>query len=499
VAAQAEAQAPEIAALHTRAAGLEAESVALLATVEGWQPEEDKLAGWSKADETEALRQEAGRRDVQREQVLTGALRIDPSLPEAHVALVERYRAAHAAAEQARQSDVAARAAHLLQSHADALPEDHPVRQSSAVYLKGDGALTLVTEPPGADVLLHRYELHNRRLVPVLQRSLGRTPLSAVSLPMGSYLCVLRSQGRADVRYPVHIGRGAHWHGVPPGGHEPQAIRVPPAAELGSDDCHVPAGWFTAGGDPAVSKSLSRRRVWVDGFCLSRFPVTNRDYIAFLDDLVVQGREEEALRHVPRERPGTQGESGALIYGYEGGRFSLRPDADGDVWLSDWPVCMVDWHGAVAFAAWQAAHTGQDWRLPHELEWEKAGRGVDRRFFPWGDAFDPSWCHTKDSHRGHLLPACIGEYPVDESVYGARGLAGNMRDWTGTAHQDDSDVRDGEAVSFQQGAGEGGANRVGRGGNWYDNPRDARLSVRFSTPPGNRVNFLGLRLARSIP
>jgi serine/threonine-protein kinase len=160
---------------------------------------------------------------------------------------------------------------------------------------------------------------------------------------------------------------------------------------------------------------------------------------------------------------------------------------------------MVDWHGAVAFAAWQAAHTGQDWRLPHELEWEKAGRGVDGRFFPWGDAFDPSWCHTKDSHRGRLLPACIGEYSVDESVYGPRGLAGNMRDWTATAHQDDSDVRDGEAVSFQQGAGEGGANRVGRGGNWYGSPRDARLSVRFSTPPGKRVNFLGLRLARSIP
>jgi serine/threonine-protein kinase len=499
VVAQAEAQAPEIAALRTRAAGLEAESVALLATVEGWQPEEDKLAGWSKADEAAGLRQEADRRDVQREQVLTGALRIDPSLPEAHGALVERYRAAHAAAEQARQADGAARAAHMLQSHADALPEDHPVRQSSAVYLKGDGALTLVTDPPGAEVLLHRYTLHNRRLVPVLQRSLGCTPLSAVSLPMGSYLCVLRSQGRADVRYPVHIDRGAHWHGVPPGGHEPQAIRLPHAAELGSDDCHVPAGWFTAVVDPATSTSLPRRRVWVDGFCLSRFPVTNRDYIAFLDDLVVQGREEEALRHVPRERPGTQGESGALIYGYEGGRFSLRPDADGDVWLSDWPVCMVDWHGAVAFAAWQAAHTGQAWRLPHELEWEKAGRGVDGRLFPWGDAFDPSWCHTHASHRGHPLPACIGEYPVDASVYGARDMAGNMRDWTGTAHPNDSDVRDGEAVSFQQGAGEGGANRVFRGGNWHDNPRDAQLSVRFSTLPHNRVNYLGLRLARSLP
>ena len=499
VVAQAEAQAPAIAALHTRAAGLEAESVALLADVKSWQPEGDKLAGWSKADEAARLRQEAERRELRYEQGLTGALRIDPSLPEAHVALVERHRAAHAAAERARQSDVAARAAHLLQSHADALPAGHPVRQSSAVYLKGDGALTLVTDPPGAEVLLHRYELHNRRLVPVLQRSLGRTPLSAVSLPMGSYLCVLRSQGRADVRYPVHVRRSAHWHGVPPGGHEPQAVRLPHVAELGSDDCYVPAGWFAAGGDPEAPSSTSRRRVWVDSFCVSRFPVTNRDYIGFLDDLVVQGREEEALRHAPRERAGTRSAQGALIYGYDDGRFCLRPDAEGDVWLPDWPVCMVDWHGAVAFAAWQAARTGLSWRLPHELEWEKAGRGVDGRFFPWGDAFDPSWCRTSASHQGRLLPARIGEHPIDESVYGPRDLAGSMRDWTGTVHQDDSDVRDGEAVSFQQGAGDGDANRVGRGGGWNNFPRSARLCVRHDTPSDGRFGEVAFRLARSIP
>jgi len=75
------------------------------------------------------------------------------------------------------------------------------------------------------------------------------------------------------------------------------------------------------------------------------------------------------------------------------------------------------------------------------------------------DAFDPSWCHMKASHRGCMLPACIGQYPVDESVYGARGMAGNSRDWTGTAYQADSDVRDGAAVSSQQGAGQGGAFR----------------------------------------
>jgi serine/threonine-protein kinase len=491
----AEDQGHEIETLHARAADLEAEAEALLADVASYESEERKTPGWAKEDEAADLRREAERRDLQCEQGLTGALQIDPTLPEAHAALAERHRSAHEAAEHRRDTDAAVREAHQLQAHAEALPENHQIRQRCAVYLKGDGALTLMTDPPGAEVLLHRYEVHNRRLVPVLQRSLGRTPLRAVSLPMGSYLCVLRAEGRADVRYPVHIGRGAHWHGVPPSGHQTQAIRLPHAAELGSDDCYVPAGWFTAGGDPEAPDSLARRRVWVDGFCLSRFHVTNRDYITFLDDLVVQGRQEEALRHAPRERAGTQGELGALIYGYDGGRFSLRPDADGAVWLPDWPVMMVDWYGAVAFAAWQAARTGQGWRLPHDLEWEKAGRGVDGRFYPWGSGFDPSWCHMNDSHRGRPLPACIGQYPIDESVYGARDMAGNMRDWTGPACQDDSYVGDGAAVSFQQGTGQA----TYRGGSWRSLPHFTRLAFHFSDSPGIRGRALGFRLSRTIP
>ena len=64
-----------------------------------------------------------------------------------------------------------------------------------------------------------------------------------------------------------------------------------------------------------------------------------------------------------------------------------------------------------------------------EFEWEKSARGVDGRHYPWGNSFDPSWTCMKDSHSGSVQIRSVNTFPVDESVYGVRGTAGNTRDW----------------------------------------------------------------------
>ena len=171
---------------------------------------------------------------------------------------------------------------------------------------------------------------------------------------------------------------------------------------------------------------------------MRRFPVTNREYLAFLDDLVAQGREEEALLWVPRERVGTQGQEGPMNYGRdERGRFALVVDADGDAWLPDWPVLNIHFGCAVAFGRWEAARRGRPWRLPGDLEWEKAARGVDGRFFPWGDVLDGAWCCWVDSYAGRPLPAVVDSFPVDESTFGVRGMGGNVQDWCADLHRRD--------------------------------------------------------------
>ena len=53
-------------------------------------------------------------------------------------------------------------------------------------------------------------------------------------------------------------------------------------------------------------------------------------------------------------------------------------------------VSGISWHDAVAYCAWRSEREGFEVRLPTESEWEKAARGVDGRWYPWGNRFDPS-------------------------------------------------------------------------------------------------------------
>ncbi|APR75443.1 serine/threonine protein kinase [Minicystis rosea] len=487
VVARARALEPEIASLRERAGVARAEASVLLAGVRPFDSLEVKRPGWLLEDEAARLDAEATLRETEWLEALHGALSIDPDLAEAHAALADHHRDRLLDAERAHRTADAVRAEARLRAHD---------RGRHAALLRGEGALTIVTDPPGAEVRLERYVLRDRRLVPEEVGVIGVTPLHAVPLPKGSYRVRLRAPDRAEVLYPALIERGEHWDGRAPGDTDPLPIVLPKAEDLGPDDIYVPAGYAWVGGDPQAGDALPAQRVWIDGFIVRRFAVTNDEYRAFLDDLVRLGREEEAVRACPRAQLGMGGERFVFDRDVHG-LFALGIDDLGRPLLPSAPVTLIDWFGAAAYAAWLAERTGAPYRLLDELEREKATRGADARLCPTGNHLDAQILRAVDSVEKSPVVVSVLDHPLDESPYGVRGLGGNTRDYCENAWRRTGPRIEGGRLVRERAHGD--EVRAVRGGSWSSPLEFCRAATRFGNAPTLRRLTTGTRVARSYP
>jgi formylglycine-generating enzyme required for sulfatase activity len=156
--------------------------------------------------------------------------------------------------------------------------------------------------------------------------------------------------------------------------------------------------------------------------------------------------------------------------------------------LADHPVVNVRWKDAQAFCAWLRVATGRPYRLPSEVEWEHAARGVDGRTFPWGETFDPALANTREAGISATTP--VGTFPIGAGPYGHLDLAGNVWEWTATLDA---------LYPYRSDDGREDLQRIGRRilrGGCYANPNGfARCACRFRLPPGALNEFIGFRLA----
>jgi len=463
---------------------LRTQAKALLKVVRGWESVDRKRPAWALEDLADKAEREQALALAEAIDLYTKAIGYDAQCIEAHEGLASLYWAQAQAAVEERRS--------ALQVYYEALVAEHD-QGTYAPLLRAEAALSLSSNPPGAHVIAQRYFEKDRVLVLAEERYLGITPIKDARLPAGTYLITVRGEGFRDARYPVLLRRGGRHEG---------SVNLYTDDEIGRDFLVVPGGTALVGGDPDAYDALPLQEVDVPDFAIARYPATYREYCSFLDDLESVA-PEMVERRIPRsdsfgslavKKDGRWSPFDKLIEGEARRRF---PPEEGHFW--NVAVRCVDWYDARDYCRWRAKRTNEAIRLATEAEWEKAARGTDGRFYPWGDRFDPTFCHMRDSRAHGTESEPVGVFPNDESPYCVRDMAGGVREWVADVHgeQPGSFLEDEEEPAPSTERGDAGKRRV-RSGNPASDHKWCRAASRSGFSALTRGTGLGFRVAKTL-
>jgi formylglycine-generating enzyme required for sulfatase activity len=165
------------------------------------------------------------------------------------------------------------------------------------------------------------------------------------------------------------------------------------------------------------------------------------------------------------------------------------------------PVERVSWLEAIEFCARLSVHTGRDYGLPSEAEWEYACRAGTVTPFHFGETIDPKAANynggyiygpgQKGTDRNKTIP--VGSLNA-ANEYGLHDMHGNVWEWCQDHwHNNYQGAPENGSAWINTNAGEN-KNRVLRGGSWDNNPRNCRSAVRNNNNPVLRNDLVGFRV-----
>jgi formylglycine-generating enzyme required for sulfatase activity/serine/threonine protein kinase len=170
------------------------------------------------------------------------------------------------------------------------------------------------------------------------------------------------------------------------------------------------------------------------------------------------------------------------------------------------PVIMVSWNDAQEFTSWLSKKTGQSYSLPSESEWEYLARAGEESDWLGGDAARVCefgniagnesgfrWQHEDCADQAPMETLPVGSFRPN--AFGIYDVVGNVAEWT----------LDCMNLSYLDAPADGGAwgrgicsSRMTRGGSWFTGTREVRLPARFNLKNGDRNDFTGFRVVRTV-
>ncbi len=350
-----------------------------------------------------------------------------------------------AAAERAGQDDTAAR----LLREVTFLFNPDGVHDA---LLTPTGTFTLRTDQPAQVRLLPLAEdPEGVGLVagePALE---GPTPLGPVALHPGSYRLELRFVG-GTLEMPLAVRRARQVD---------LSLRLLRDEQIPAGFRYVPGVRAILGGDPLASRALPRIELDVPGFLIAEREVSLAEFCAFL----AASSEAQRFNLTRSLRDAISG---------------WQPNSEP---LGRRPVWDLAWFWARKYCEWRSevGDLPRPVRLPTEIEWELAARGLDGRPFPWGFGLAPDRADLGLVRAAPGLPADPDEHPGDRSPFGLRATCGGVAEWTASCHPKNGQLA------------------VLRGGSFRfqtEPPRLARRSFHVTDQP---VLGAGLRLVMALP
>ncbi|AUB85656.1 SUMF1/EgtB/PvdO family nonheme iron enzyme [Candidatus Thiodictyon syntrophicum] len=219
----------------------------------------------------------------------------------------------------------------------------------------------------------------------------------------------------------------------------------------------VPAGEYPYG------KKGKQVRV-ATPFLLARYPTTNGQYRAFMEDGGYANRDwwfDEGWGWLQQE-------------GVTEPRFwqDRRWNAPNQ------PVVGVSFWEAQACCRWAGG------RLPKEREWEAAARGPEGHEYPWGGEWEDGICNSAAAGFGATSP--VGSFPRSRQArLGIEDLAGNCWEWCDDFY-----------AGYERTVG---SPVVLRGGAFFIGAGGLCASDRVKYQPGGRYEGVGFRCVRAAP